>query len=149
MTKSFLTASTCALVLLASACGSGGGGGGGEGGETPPQPAGPAGEVAACLGKERIDARVDKAGATLVRAPNARDAVVARLGSNTANVLFFPSTEAAGKAKERVKNEALVNIEKEILIVFQKRPKADQEKQIKDCLPDDKKDQQKDEQQKK
>ena len=146
MTKSFLTASTCALVLLASACGSGGGG---EGGETPPQPAGLAGEVAACLGKERIEAKVDKAGAKLIRAKGTRDAVVATLGGNTANILFFPSAEAASTAKEQVKNEALVNIEKEILIVFQKRPKADQEKQIKDCLPDDKKDQQEDEQQKK
>ena len=136
MTKKLLAAMTGSLLLIAPACGSGGGGDGGDGGGTPPQPAGPAGEVAACLGKERIDARVDKAGATLVRAPKARDAVVARLGSNTANVLFFPSAEAAGKAKKRVKNQDLVNIEKDILIVFQRPPKGNQNDQIKDCLPD-------------
>jgi len=96
--------------------------------------------VAACLGKERIDARVDKAGATLVRAPKARDAVVARLGSNTANVLFFPSAEDAGKAKERVKNQDLANIEKDILIVFQRPPRGSQNDQVKDCLPGEQKD---------
>jgi hypothetical protein len=149
MTKSFLTASTCALVLLASACGSGGGGGGGEGGETPPQPAGPAGEVAACLGKEDIEAKVDKAGAKLVRAKGVRDAVVAKLGKNTTNILFFPSPDAASTVKEKVKNENLVNIERSILVVFSKVPKSEQKQTINDCLPDDKKDQQEDEQKKK
>jgi len=143
MTKKLLAAMTGSLLLIAPACGGGGGGDGGDGGDgggTPPQPAGPAGEVAACLGKERIDARVDKAGATLVRAPNARDAVVARLGSNTANVLFFRSAEAAGKAKARVRNQDLANIEKDILIVFQRPPRGSQNDQVKDCLPGEQKD---------
>lgn len=144
MTKNLLAASTCALLLLVSACGSGGGGGGGG---TPP-PASPAADVAECLGKEKVRARVDKAGATLVRAPKARDAVVARFKGNVANVLFFASKEDASDAKGQVKNEDLANIEEDILILFEKAPRPAQEEQIDDCLPDDE-EQQKDEQQKK
>lgn len=145
MTKNLLAASSCAVLLLASACGSGGGGGGGE---TPPPPS-PAAEVAECLGEEKINAKVDKAGATLVRAPNARDAVVARFKGNVANVLFFASKELASEAKGKAKSEDLTNIEEDILVVFQKPPKGDQKEQIDDCLPDDEEQQQEDEQQKK
>jgi len=143
MTTKLLAASTCSLLLLTSACGSGGGG-------TPPPPSSsPAAEVVECLGKDKVNAKVDKAGAKLVRAPKAKEAVVVRLKGNTANVLFFESKNVAAGAKEQVKNEELVNIEEEILIVYQKTPKPAQEEQIDDCLPDDKEKQQKDEQQKK
>jgi hypothetical protein len=146
MTEKLLAATSCSLLLLASACGSGGGGGTPP---PPPQPSGPAAEVVECLGKDKVRAKVDKAGAKLVRAPKAQDAVVVRLKGNTANVLFFESKDLASDVKNQVKNESLVNIEQEILIVFQKVPKAAQEKQIEDCLPEDESDQQEDEQQKK
>ena len=133
MTKNLLAASTCALLFLATACGSGGGEGGGE---TPP-PSSPAAEVAECLGQEKVRAKVDKAGATLVKAPNARDAVVVRFKGNVANVLFFKSKEIAATVKEKVRNEDLTNIEQEILIVFEKAPRAAQKEQIDDCLPDE------------
>jgi len=148
MTKKLLTAPICALSLLLPACG-GGGAGGGEGG-TPPSPSGDAAEVAECLGQERVRARADKAGATLVRAPSAQDAVVAEFRSNTANVFFFASKEAAADVKEQVRDEDLANIEEEILIVFENAPRGDQEEQIDDCLPEDPEDeQQKDEKQQK
>ena len=143
MTKKLLAAITCSLLLLAPACGSGAG-------APPPQPpSSPAAEVVECLGKDKVNAKVDKAGAKLVRAPKAKEAVVVRFKGNTANVLFFESKNVAAEAKEQVKNEELVNIEEEILIVYQKTPKPAQEEQIDDCLPDDKEKQQKDEQQKK
>ena len=143
MTTKLLAASTCSLLLLTSACGSGGGG-------TPPPPSSsPAAEVVECLGKDKVNAKVDKAGAKLVRAPKAKEAVVVRFKGNTANVLFFASKEDASGVKGEAKNEDLVNIEEDILILFEKAPKPDQEEQIGDCLPDDKEKQQKDEQQKK
>ncbi len=132
MTKKLLAASTCSLILLAPACGSGGGGGG-----TPPtQASGPAAEVAECLVKDKVKARVDKAGATLVRAQTARDAVVAQFKGNTANILFFAAPEDAVEAKATVKDEDRTNIEEDILIVFQKAPRANQEELIDDCLPE-------------
>lgn len=142
MIKQLLTASTCSLLLFASACGSGGGGGGGE---APPPPS-PAAEVVDCLKKEKVRARAGKSGARLVRAPNARDAVVVRFRGNTANVLFFASKEIAATVKEQVKNEDLANIEEDILIVFEKTPRGDQNEQVKDCLPEDQSQQEEDQQ---
>ena len=135
MTKKLLAASTCSLLLLAPACGSGGGGGG----TPPPQASGPAAEVVECLVKDKVKARADKAGATLVKAPKARDAVVAQFKGNTANILFFATQEDAADVKSTIKAENRTNIEKEILIVFQKAPKADQEELVNDCLPEKKK----------
>ena len=132
MTKKLLAASTCSLLLLAPACGSGGGGGGG----TPPQASGPAAEVVECLEKDKVKAKADKAGAKLVRAPKARDAVVAQFKGNTANILFFATQDDAAEAKATVKAEDRTNIEVTILIVFRKAPKASQEKLIKNCLPE-------------
>ncbi len=131
MTKKLLAASTCSLLLLAPACGSGGGGG-----TQPPQASGPAAEVAECLVKDKVEAKADKAGATLVKAPKARDAVVAQFKGNTANILFFATQEDAAEAKGTIKAENRTNIEEEILIVFQKAPKANQEELINDCLPE-------------
>jgi len=133
MTKKLLAASTCSLLLLAPACGSGGGGG-----TSPPQASGPAPEVVECLAKDKVKAKADKAGATLVKAPKARDAVVAQFKGNTANILFFATQEDAAEAKGTIKAENRTNIEEEILIVFQKAPKASQEELIDDCLPEKK-----------
>ena len=132
MTKKLLTASTCSLILLAPACGSDGGGGG----TPPPQASGPAAEVVECLEKDKVKAKADKAGATLVKAPKARDAVVANFKGNTANIVFFATQEDAAEAKGTIKAENRTNIEEEILIVFQKAPKATQEELINDCLPE-------------
>jgi len=131
MTKKLLAASTCSLLLLAPACGSGGGGG-----TSPPQASGPAAEVVECLVKDKVKAKADKAGATLVKAPKARDAVVAQFKGNTANILFFAAPEDAVAAKATVKNEDRINIEEDIVIVFQKAPRANQEELIDDCLPE-------------
>jgi len=131
MTKKLLAASTCSLLLLAPACGSGGGGG-----TSPPQASGPAAEVVECLVKDKVKAKADKAGATLVKAPKARDAVVANFKGNTANILFFATQDDAAEAKATVKAEDRTNIEVTILIVFRKAPKASQEKLIKNCLPE-------------
>jgi len=105
--------------------------------------------VAACLGKEDIEAKVDKAGAKLVRAKGVRDAVVAKLGKNTTNILFFPSPDAASTVKEKVKNENLVNIERSILVVFSKVPKSEQKQTINDCLPEEPEEGEEEEQKKK
>ncbi len=134
MTKKLLAASTCSLLLLAPACGSGDGGGG----TPPPQASGPAAEVAECLVKDKVEAKADKAGATLVEAPKARDAVVAQFKGNTANVLFFAAAEDAVEAKATVKDEDRINIEEDIVIVFQKAPRGKQEELINDCLPEKK-----------
>jgi len=138
MTKKLLAASTCSLLLLAPACGSGGGGGGG----TPPPASGPAAEVVECLGKDKVKAKADKAGATLVKAPKARDAVVAEFKGNTANILFFATQDDAAEAKATITVEDRTNIEETILIVFQKAPKASQEELIDDCLPEKEQDKQ-------
>jgi len=130
MTKKLLAASTCSLLLLASACGSGGGG------TPPPQASGSAAKVVECLGKDKVKAQAGKAGATLVKAPKARDAVVANFKGNTANILFFATQDDAAEAKATVKAEDRTNIEVTILIVFRKAPKASQEKLIKNCLPE-------------
>lgn len=132
MTKKLLAASTCSLLLLAPACGSGGGGG-----TSPPETSGPAAEVAECLVKDKVRARADKAGATLIKAPKARDAVVAQFKGNTANVLFFAAPEDAVEAKATIKDEDRINIEEDIVIVFQKAPRGKQEELINDCLPED------------
>ena len=138
MTKKLLAASTCSLLLLAPACGSGGGGGG-----TPPtQASGPAAEVAECLGKDKVKATAGKAGATLIDAPKARDAVVAQFKGNTANILFFATQDDAAEAKATITVEDRTNIEETILIVFQKAPKASQEELIDDCLPEKEQDKQ-------
>jgi len=133
MTKKLLAASTCSLLLLAPACGSGGDGGG----TAPPQASGPAAKVVECLGKDKVKAKADKAGAKLIRAPKARDAVVAQLKGNTVNILFFATQDDASEAKATIKSEDRANIEKTILIVYQKAPKESQDKLIEDCLPDD------------
>jgi hypothetical protein len=134
MTKKLLAASICSLLLLAPACGSGGDGGG----TAPPQASGPAAKVVECLAKDKVKANVDKAGAKLIRAPKARDAVVAQLKGNTVNILLFAEPDDASETKAQIKDEDRVNIEKANLIVYQKAPTEKQDKLIEDCLPKDK-----------
>lgn len=127
MTKSVLATSISAIFLL-GACGSG------------EQPAAPptaeTAKVVECLKKDKVPARVDKAGATLVRAPRAKEAIVATPRANTVNILFFATKDEASQIKEQVRDEDRVDIEETTLVVYQKAPQSKVEETVKDCLPE-------------
>ncbi len=137
MTKRLVVASVGALLALA-ACGGGedggGGGGGGEpGGATAANPQ----DVATCLSREKQPAKIDKAGARLLRAPKATDAIVAGRGKDEANIIFFRTEEEASTAKDRIRDSKRVNLEQAVLIVFARDPDNDLKNTIEDCLPGD------------
>jgi hypothetical protein len=127
MTKSVLATSISAILLL-GACGSG------------EQPAAPptaqTSEVLECLKKDKVPAQADRAGATLVRAPQAKEAIVAKPRANTVNILFFAVKDEAQRVKEQVGDEDRVDIEETTLVVYEKAPQSKVEETVKDCLPE-------------